>query len=502
MNWIERSLAAVAPHWHLRRLRARMAADLTARHYEAAAAGRRTQGWNRSIADPNQASAGALGSLRAAARDLVRNNPYAEAAVSTIVDHTIGWGITSSEESDVWRRWAESTDCDADGRLDFAGLQKLVLRTVAESGECLVRGRVRRPEDNLPIPLQLQILEPDYLDSLKDVDRLPNGGRIIQGVEFDAIGRRVAFWLFREHPGSNSTLGTLSSERVPAERIRQVFKTQRPGQVRGVTWFAPVLLTFKDFDDLEDATLMKQKVAACLSVLTTDIDGSATPLGEVRDAATPLIDTLSPGSILNVATGRDVHVVQPPTVGEYPDYARTQQRKIATGLGISYEDLTGDYTNTNFSAGRMSRLRHEAHVQGWQWDLLVPQFLDPVWGWAREAAGVMGQTLPDTVEWNMPPLPMIDPDKEGLAAQRNIRTGIQSLFQVIRERGYNPNTYLKEVKASFDKLDELGLVLDCDPRKMSQFGQPTNGTQGTPPKTEEDDDERAARLRSALRALR
>jgi len=224
MTWFERSIATVSPRWHLRRLRARMAAELTARHYEAASPGRRTQGWRRGIQDANTAAMSALEPLRAVARDLVRNNPYAEAALATIVDHTVGWGIKPSTEPETWRRWAESTACDADGRHDFYGLQKLVLRTVAESGECLVRGRLRRPEDNLPIPLQLQILEPDYLDTFKDVPQLPNGGRIVQGVEFDILGRRVAYWLFRDHPGSGA-LGSFSSQRVSAEFIQQVFVT-------------------------------------------------------------------------------------------------------------------------------------------------------------------------------------------------------------------------------------------------------------------------------------
>ncbi|NJL19359.1 MAG: phage portal protein, partial [Bdellovibrionaceae bacterium] len=58
-------------------------------------------------------------------------------------------------------------DTDADGQLDFAGIQALVARTVVESGECLVRFRLRRPGDGLAIPLQLQVLEPDFLDHTK-----------------------------------------------------------------------------------------------------------------------------------------------------------------------------------------------------------------------------------------------------------------------------------------------------------------------------------------------
>ena len=109
-NWLDRALGAVAPRVQLRRTRARIA-DLVLRHYEGAASGRRTQNWNRSGADGRSAMAPAAGRVRAVARDLVRNNPYAEAAVATIVDHTVGWGLTAKPVTPnqralgAWKAW-------------------------------------------------------------------------------------------------------------------------------------------------------------------------------------------------------------------------------------------------------------------------------------------------------------------------------------------------------------------------------------------------------------
>lgn len=474
---LDRVLGAMAPRWQLKRMRARMAADLLARHYEAASSGRRTQGWRRSSSDANVAMGAFTGLLRDVARELVRNNPHAESALTTIVDHTVGgWGIvakpkpTNREAAERWQAWAGTTACDADGRQTLAGLQKLVMRTVVESGEVLVRRRLRRPEDNLPIPIQLQVLEPDFLDTAKDVAELANGGRIIHGVEIDGIGHRVAYWLFPEHPGS-LRMAYGASVRVPASNVLHIFKAQRPGQVRGPSWFAPVLLRFKDFDEFEDATLMKQKIAACLAVITSDVDGSAPALGTADDTDDPGIDSLEPGVILNVPPGRAVDVVQPPSVRDYADYTQTTLRSIAAGLGVTYEDLTGDYTNLPFSAARMSRLRHWARVYDWQWNLLIPQFCDPVWAWVMEAAAIMGLREVPGAEWSAPPMPMIEPDKEGLAYQRNVRSGIMTLSEAIRERGYDPDVMLAEMAADNKTLDRLGLVLDSDPRKMTQAGQ-------------------------------
>jgi lambda family phage portal protein len=490
VNWLDRVTLAIAPLWTMRRVKARVALDLFERNYEAASIGRRTQGWRVSSSDANSALFGGLARLRENARDLVRNNPYAESAVSTVADHTVGWGIVAKPAKsaprvqaarfwEAWKAWAESTACDAEGRLDFAGLEKLVTRSAATDGEVLVRRRWRRPEDNLPLPLQLQVIESDYLDTLKDGITTASGGSIIQGIEYDVLGKRSAYWLYRDHPGATWAgirTGVRQSVRIPASEILHVYKVNRPGQARGPSWFAPVLVRLKDFDEYEDAALMKQKIAACLAVLTTDIDGTTPPIGESPQEQ-PKWDVLEPGMIANLAPGRAITVVDPPSVSEHAPYSQTVLRAIAAGFGTTYEDLTGDYANMPFSAARMSRLRHWARVEDWRWRMLIPQFCDPAWAWAVEAARVANvvnmpieMSLP--AEWTAPPMPMIEPDKEGLAYQRNIRTGIQTLSDAIRERGYDPVDLLAEYAKDNELLDKLGIILDSDARQTTQQGGP------------------------------
>jgi lambda family phage portal protein len=485
-TWLDRTIGVLAPRWQLQRTRARLANALVLRHYDGAAVGRRTQSWNRSGLDPNAIHAGAtLAYLRNAARDLVRNDRMIRQAMRTIANHTVGWGIVpkpvpmSARALELWQAWGETTACDADGRNNIYGLQKLVIRSTARDGEVLVRRRWRRVEDGLPIPLQLQVLEADFLDTSK-THALPNGGRVIQGVEFDPLGRRVAYWLFQEHPGSAITMSSLigTSRRVPASEILHVYEsTDRAGQVRAATWLAALLLPAKDLGEYEDAQLMKQKIAACLSVITSDIDGQATPLGTATtntDGVTE-IDTLSPGAILNVPPGRNIEVVQPPSVGDYNPYVTSQDRKNAKGLGLSYEDYSGDYSNVNFSSARMARIEHYDNVYDWRWQLLVPQFCDPVWAWAMEAAAIMGLETAPSAQWTAPPMPMIEPDKEGLAYQRLMRIGAITWPEMVRERGYDPEAVLAEIAAFNKKFDALGIVLDCDPRKITAQGQQQAG---------------------------
>jgi lambda family phage portal protein len=494
-HWLDRMTATIAPRWTLKRQRARYAGEILARHYEGAATTYRTQGWRRPASDANAAIGPAGANLRNAVRDLVRNNPYAAAALASIVNETIGWGIIAKSPApramDLWKQWAETKACDADGRHDIYGLQKLVLRTVVESGEVLIRRRFRLPGDvdtngrPLPIPLQLQVLEPDFLDTAKDIAILPNGGKIIQGIEFSPIGQRVAYWLFREHPGSIQ--GSYApSVRIPADGVEHVYRGERPGQVRAVSWFAPALLKWKDLDDYDDATLVKQKIAACLAVFVRDdLDGAGAPLGEPTDTTTPSIDALSPGMISNLPAGRQISVVEPPRVNDYGDYMDRNLRGIASGLRVLYEGMTGDHRDLSFSAARMSRLAHQPDVDDWRWRIVIPGFCDPAWRWAMEAAAIAGlltrPEVPD-VAWTPPPLPFIDPSAEGLAIMRNVRAGITTMQEELRGRGLDPLEVLAEIKAWNTLVDKAGIVLDSDPRRMTQAGmaQSVPATPGAP----------------------
>ena len=184
-----------------------------------------------------------------------------------------------------------------------------------------------------------------------------------------------------------------------------------------MSWFAPLLLRFNDFADYEDAMLMKQKIAACLSVITSDATGDGRALGVGEDGSG--IDSLEPGMILNVPPGREIDVVTPPQNTDYQSFAPAQLRAIASGLGLAYEDLTRDYQQLPFSAARMSRLSHYKRVKSWRDDIMRLQLLDPIWAWFQETAQLMSARVnPEVMEtttWNFPPMEMIEPDKEGLA---------------------------------------------------------------------------------------
>lgn len=474
----------LSPSWGQSRVRARVVSrqiETVARHFDAAAVGRRTGGWSRTMTDANMAASGVtLARLRAQARDLVRNNPWARRGLRRIVTNTVGWGIkpkatgaSAARVMELWKQWGETTECDAAGRLTFYGIQRLVMRTVVESGEVLVRRRRRLPEDGLSIPMQLEVLEPDYLDTLKDNITLPNGGRIVQGIELDMIGRRVAYWLFEQHPGGNTPMNMVS-RRIPADGVLHIYDQDRPQQMRGPSWFASVDVRLHEFDEFEDATLMKQKIAACMAAFVTDLDGTGAAVGAAStDAASgQAIDSLEPGMIMNLPLGKQVTIANPPAATDHQSFSATSLRGVAAGLGVTYEDLTGDYSQVNYSSARMARIAHYADVHDWRWNMLIPQFCAPAWQWVLDSLTLTGLdvgTSPAT--WTPSPLPLLDPDKEGAATTKAVRSGQMTPDEMVREQGFDPEEHWQEYADSFKRLDDLGIILDCDPRKTNSSGQ-------------------------------
>lgn len=470
-------LAARRAGFKLAQRKAELRLELLERGFDAAGKGRRSEGWKAAGSDANAENAPALARLRNRAREQRRNNPYAERAITGIADNVVGSGIVprpkASKERDnqkltaLWAKWAGTVACDADGQENFYGLQHKIMETVAESGECLIRRRPRKSSDGLPVPLQLQVLEPDFLDESKDGQVGTSQNRVVQGVELDALGRRVAYWLFDQHPGAQNAWFSMSSNRIPAEDVIHVYLPKRPGQARGYTWLAPVLQRMRSFDEMEDAVIEQAKIAACFAGFIEKDDTSA------GGAAAPLVERLEPGILQELRQGESVTFGTPPTFNGLQAYSWQALHAIAVGMGVPYELLTGDLNGVNFSSGRMGWLHFARRVDVWQWRMLIPQLCERTWGWFMEAQVLLpGGVLENAgAEWVPPRRDMVDPKAETENVKERVRNGLLTWPDALRELGItDPVAHAQQIAASNANLDKLALILDCDPRKVSAPG--------------------------------
>lgn len=472
----DRFLCSMFPKWGMKRLDAKA----FLRSYEAAGNGRRTSSWNKSSADADGASLSALVPLRGLSRDLRRNNPWARRGIEAITGNTVGDGIeakavTTDKElaatsMALWKEWSTSNSCDFDGRLDFKGLQRLVMDALVEGGEVLVLKEAANRADGLPVPLRIRILEPDFIDTRKD-GIMSGGAKVRQGIELDGQGRRVAYWLYQQHPGAIgfSSARSLESVRVPASDVIHIYRVDRAGQMRGVPWLCTAIARLNDFTDYEDAKLMQAKVQALFSAFVSDMDGQAKALGK-EDEDNDELETIEPGQVQYLKPGQEVTFPNPPTA-TLGNFSADQLRAIAAGLGVTYEDLSGDYSQVNFSSARMGRLSHQKNVKRWRREMVIGLLCKGVWGWVMEqAAGINNWPSVPGSKWTSPAMPMIAPDKEGRAIQSLVRGGFMTLNEAIRERGEDPDTHLQEIADTNKRLDDLKIILDSDPRHTSSSG--------------------------------
>lgn len=467
MDWLESAIAALAPRWALRRAHARVVLDHV-RAYDAGRIGRRTEGWNVGGGSANAEIGAGLARIRNRSRDLIRNNEYAVAAIEGLTTNLVGTGIlvrpVLKSERTLWDEWFGSVACDADGVANGYGLQRLSADTWFGDGEAILR-RFWRPDDrSLPVPLQVRVYEPDHLDESK-TGQLSNGNVAILGKEFDRRGRCVAYWLFPEHPGEiGGRLLRNQSERVPAADVIHLFDRRRASQVRGVSRLAVSIMRARNLADYEDAVLMRKKIEACFGVIiTTDSDSMvAGELKTLQDGRDLKGEKVYPGMIKYVRPGESVESLNPtPTMDG--EWSIRQLAAIAAGAGLTYAQLTGDTSRGNFSSLRMGRLQFHALLDQLQWLVFIPQLVQPLRTWFREAALLVGRRTggaPDAI--TTPKRPMIDPLKDALAAKEMVRGGHMSRSETIRELGYDPDEVREEIKRERQADAEAGLVFDTD----------------------------------------
>ena len=485
--------AAKRAELRLKKKRADLQLQLLERRFEGAARGRRNEGWRTAGNDANAEIGPALAILRNRARDLRQNNPYAERAVTGIADNVAGAGIVprplaksaraNKRLQELWDAWAGTALCDADGLENFYGLQHKAMESVAECGEVFIRRRRRLSSDGLPVPLQIQMLEADFLDERKA--GLNGNNQIIQGIEFDALGKRVAYWMFDEHPGATNVWKSLTSRRIPAEDVIHVFLPKRPGQARGYTWFAPVMQRLRNFDEMEDAVMEQAKIAACFAAFVTKDDSSGGP-GNKRP---PLVERVEPGIIQELAQGETVSFGTPPTFNGYSTYSWQGLHAIAVGLGVPYELVTGDLKGVNFSSGRMGWLHFARRVDVWQWRMLIPQLCNGVWAWFIEAQMLVPGGVPESVgaEWTPPRRDMVDPKTEIETVKQMLRNGLITWPDALRQLGItDPEAHAKNIEEANALLDKLGLIFDFDPRKVAAAGAASQPQAEPEPEPEEE----------------
>lgn len=510
---IDSIVSAVSPVSGLRRMQARK----VLRSYQGAEPSRVASSRTPKNQPADMELLGPFGAdrLRAWARDMVRNNAYAWGVVDTIVSSVVGCGIKAQstyetpEGEDIenvndyrdklWSEWSEV--CDVNGQYTFEELQAAAQREIVEAGEVLVR-IIRTPDTVYrgifrPIPLALELIEADRLAGDKDTyaARLSadNGNRIIRGVEVDDLGKPVAYWIYKDHPLQPYAF-TRTPERIPANEIMHLFRRDRVGQTRGVTWFAPALSWIRDLGTYVDNELQASAVASCFTVAIK----SHTPLGNLfdpdggtgTDASGNRQRYVEPGMIMELAPGEDVVGLNPgrPNAGAEP-WINLILRGIAVGTGLSYEVVARDYSQTSYSSSRTSQLEDRRRFRCWQ-QYLIRHLCQPVWDAFCDAAAISAvrgfatsaELLDDRrkfapVEWQTPEWEWVDPQSEQAASEAALNSFTDTYQNVLGSRGRSFRSVFYQRAKEERMRKKLGLITQQEQQQAISAAQTQQATQ-------------------------
>lgn len=437
---------------------------LRLRRFDAASGGRRWQGV-QTFGNVNGEVGAAAGPVRRRASYYARNNPWVANGVNALVAGAVGPGIKpQSQHPDrtvrealhaAWQRWTD--DADADGVTDFYGLQALAVRAMVENGECFAQ---LVPTAN---GLRVRLLDADMLP-LSETRVLDGARQIVQAVELAEDGRRLAYWVYRQRPDlATTTLLSTDLVRVPAESMAHLFVPLAPGQLRGISWLAPVLLRLHEVDLFEDAQLVRQKVAALFAGFVVDLNGTGAGFDGTAKTPGVLTTGMEPGTLKVLPPGTDVKFSEPAQIGDAVQFLKLQLQSIAAGIGVPAYLLDGDLAQANYSSLRAALVEFRARLEALQHNVIAYQLLRPIWrAWvlgevlAGRITGDLDELL--AVEWITPAQPWVDPEKDANAAAVQLANGFTSRRRIVASLGWDIEQLDAEIAADNDRARRLGLA--------------------------------------------
>jgi lambda family phage portal protein len=507
-------------------------------HYSASRTARELKNWNPGLGSADADLWGELDTIVARSRDMIRNNGIASGAIQTQVDNVIGTGFMLAPKPNVrvlgwdrekgrewarnvaahFRTWAQSKDCDAARKHNFASLTAMVFRTGMVSGEALA----------LPLWLErpwakwrtcLSLIDPDRLGTPYQLTCDP---KVRMGIEVDDYGAPVAYHISKQHPFDIGTasIGVGEVTRIPARtefgrlRVLHVHDEERTGQTRGKPILSPVLPRFRMLSDYQrnemKTAVVNSMIAAfikspmngqqLLDIFGGQTRSSEAAFSEYQKSRAAYDTQLEGGAVIPLYPGDEIQSFapnRPPTV--YRDFVETIAREIGVGMNLPYELVMKDFSKTSYAAVRAALMEAWRFFAGRrQW--MTNNWLQPVYElWLEEAIDRGLVEAPDFYEnraayceawWIGAAKGYVDPVREVSAAESRMRIGVSTLEREAAEQGLDWEEVLEQRAHELEVMRRLNIPLaavgqagnagDNPPKDQSDNGPPDKAEEVKP----------------------
>jgi lambda family phage portal protein len=515
------ALRARAARWIAPKAGRKGGPSLIARMYANARPSRLSADWPTITGSADSELSTSLSSLRNRSRSLIRDNPYAKRAATVVVNNVIGSGIglqahvmssrghmhhsANNAIEEAFYEWSSADSCHTGGRMSFEDIERQAMEQVFATGECFIRMH-SRAFGSSRVPFALELIEAERIaDEYTTTNPPPGGGITRLGIEVDQYDRPLYYWIRERHPGELKSIPGASQrlERVPAAQILHLQRITRWPQSRGEPWLHAVISRLRDMDGYTEAEIIAARASACYMGF---IKSAESPVPDSEEGGQRQIE-LSPGLVEHLQPGEDYipHTPNRPNTGLDP-FMRYMLREVASGIGVSYESLSRDYSQSNYSSSRLALLDDRdlwRMLQGW----FIRNFREPIHkSWLQQA--VLARAIPgisideyannvrkyEDVRFKPRGWSWVDPTKEVKAYKEAVLCGFKTVTGVIAETagGQDIEDVLSERRRELDMMASFDLKFETEPQEVA----------APPPEPEEtDDDDEAAKTQQRVLSL-
>ena len=469
---------------------------LSARGY-ASARPSRLGHWSAADTSGDGELSNSLTGLRSRSRQLCRDAPYAKRAKKIIVDNVIGTGIgiqaqvestrgerrrgANSDIERAWSLWSRADACHVGGRLHFSEIERMCVSEVFEAGEVFVRKHYRAFGTS-EVPFALEIIEAERLvnEYMSTTLTVQGKNELRMGVEVDEFGRPVAYHIKRRFPSEVAYSAAVADyvERVPANQIIHLALVERWPQSRGVPWLHAAAPRLADMAGYSEAEITRARVQA-LSAGAIETPTQAADWGETQADGTTEMET-QPGTYFRLNPGEKFTATPSGAPNPAADpFMRLMLREAAAGIGVSYEALSRDYSQSNYSSSRLALIDDRdgwRHLQQW----FIRSFREPIHReWlqmavaARAVAISADEFFMDPEKWTAVRFKprgwlWVDPEKEEAASAKAVQDGFSTVTDELAKQGVDLEDLIDRRKNELEMLDEAGLVLMTNPESYAK----------------------------------
>ncbi len=467
------------------------------REYQAARYSRLDRGWTSAATSANWEIRQSLRTLRARARDAVRNNSHFKKFLGMMRRNVVGpSGIQIQARSkdskgnlnrrlnkfieNVFYDWGRKETCSVSGKLSWIDCQNLFITTLARDGEVLIQ---KVKADN-KFGFSLKFIDVNYLDETYN-DVLPNGNRVIMSVEVNNDEKPVAYYLTT--PSTDYGLPhnqTRKRIRVSADDFIHAFLCfEDESQIRGITWFHTALVDAKHLQGYKEGVITSAEAAAYNMGFFFKQADENEEFDEDENSDIPEIN-VAPLTFHEIPEGYDFKQFDPkqPTQN-HSQFYKSILADLAIGLEVNYFSLAGDMEAVNLSTARLG-LNEERDIYKMLQNFMTEHFLNEVFNsWLQMAylTSLLNITATELYGlrnplWRGRGWAYMNPVDEVKANQEGLATNQMTLTNVLAERGEDLIEHFETIKNEKDLAKEYGIELNysAQPTQQPMENQPQN----------------------------